>query len=382
MEQEAAEVVGDDKRQVEETVKSYPNYHHGGDAPIGRKSISCHSTPAEVYGTAMSSTIKSRLSNSYLIGEIFGMLFFGVQIDRMGRRTGIMTATALLVLGVALATAAHGKSDLGMFWMMIVARGVAGFGAGGEYPVCAANATEASDETSELRTKRGFLVALTTDFAIDLGFVIAGVVPLIVLACYHQAPSAGVWKVSFGLGVVRYWKTMLGTCLAWFCYDFVTYPFGIFSSTIIGQLNPNNTTVENIGYGTVFPLFVVMYGIFNALGEMGPGVATFLCAAESFPTPLRGHFLGWAAAVGMAGTSIGTEVFTPIQNSFSSTEKGQQAVFVIGSAFCVMGGLISWFLIPDMLRELETEDLRFRIYLEENGYTYEDGMIVSGQETS
>ena len=34
----------------------------------------------------------------------------------------------------------------------------------------------------------------------------------------------------------------------------------------------------------VFPLFVVLYGIFNALGEMGPGVATFLCAAESFPT--------------------------------------------------------------------------------------------------
>lgn len=55
-----------------------------------------------------------------------------------------------------------------MFWMMIVARGVAGFGAGGEYPVCATNATEASDETSQLRTKRGFLVAMTTDFAIDL----------------------------------------------------------------------------------------------------------------------------------------------------------------------------------------------------------------------
>ncbi|GAM40113.1 xenobiotic-transporting ATPase [Talaromyces pinophilus] len=116
----------------------------------------------------MSSTIKSRLSNSYLIGEIFGMLFFGVLIDRMGRRTGVVAATAFLVLGVVLATAAHGNSDLGMFWMMIIARGVAGFGAGGEYPVCATNATEASDETSELRTKRGFLVALTTDFAIDL----------------------------------------------------------------------------------------------------------------------------------------------------------------------------------------------------------------------
>lgn len=58
---------------------------------------------------------------------------------------------------------------------------------------------------------------------------------------------------------------MLGTCkyeykslcpilinvlaLAWFCYDFVTYPFGIFSSTIISQLMSDNSTVQNIGYG-------------------------------------------------------------------------------------------------------------------------------------
>jgi MFS family permease len=68
------------------------------------------------YGNAMSSTIKSRLSNSYLIGEIFGMLFFGVLIDRLGRRTGIVAATAFLVLGVVLATAAHGRSNLGYIY--------------------------------------------------------------------------------------------------------------------------------------------------------------------------------------------------------------------------------------------------------------------------
>ena len=61
----------------------------------------------------MSSTIKSRLSNSYLIGEIFGMLFFGVLIDRIGRRTGVIAATAILILGVVLATASHGKTQLG-----------------------------------------------------------------------------------------------------------------------------------------------------------------------------------------------------------------------------------------------------------------------------
>lgn len=52
--------------------------------------------------------------------------------------------------------------------MMIVARGIAGFGAGGEYPVCATSATEAADETVQLRKRRGFLVAVTTDFAVDL----------------------------------------------------------------------------------------------------------------------------------------------------------------------------------------------------------------------
>jgi hypothetical protein len=41
--------------------------------------------------------------------------------------------------------------------------------------------------------------------------------------------------------------------LAWFCYDFVTYPFGIFSSTIIGQLNPNDSAIQNIGYGVGVP---------------------------------------------------------------------------------------------------------------------------------
>jgi MFS family permease len=87
----------------------------------------------QLYPDAFSPSIKTRLSNAYLIGEIFGMLFFGFLIDKMGRRTGIFFATLFLVLGIILATAAHGNSHLGMFWMMIVGRGVAGFGAGGEH---------------------------------------------------------------------------------------------------------------------------------------------------------------------------------------------------------------------------------------------------------
>jgi MFS family permease len=52
--------------------------------------------------------------------------------------------------------------------MMVVGRGVAGFGAGGEYPTCATSSAEASDESEFVRRKRGILVAMSTDFAIDL----------------------------------------------------------------------------------------------------------------------------------------------------------------------------------------------------------------------
>lgn len=78
--------------------------------------------------------------------------------------------------------------------------------------------------------------------------------------------------------------------------------------------------------------------------------------------------MGFAAAVGKAGAAIGTQVFTPIQTSLGSGQKGQQGVFVIGSAFAIVGGIIAWVFIPDMERDLEGEDVKFRRYLEENGF--------------
>lgn len=106
---------------------------------------------------------------------------------------------------------------------------------------------------------------------------------------------------------------------------------------------------------------------------MGPGVATFLCGAESFPTPVRGHFLGLAAAMGKAGAAIGTQVFTPIQESFPDDFAGVQAVFLIGAAFAAIGGIIAWTLIPNKELDLEDEDAKFRVYLLEHGFDIEIG---------
>ncbi|KAG5978482.1 hypothetical protein E4U55_006171, partial [Claviceps digitariae] len=109
-------------------------------------------------------------------------------------------------------------------------------------------------------------------------------------------------------------------------------------------------------------------------------VATFLCTAESFPTPIRGHFVGFAAAVGKAGAAIGTQVFIPIQSSFADANKGLQGVFLIGAAFALVGACVTWFLVPDKGRDLEDEDRLFREYLARHGYAGVFGDCGVGKE--
>lgn len=90
---------------------------------------------AVLYPDALTDSMYSRLSNAFLIGMIFGMLFFGVIADSLGRKTGAVATTLILVVGIALSTAASGTTQTGLLWMMVISRGVAGVGAGGEYPV-------------------------------------------------------------------------------------------------------------------------------------------------------------------------------------------------------------------------------------------------------
>ncbi|RDW67025.1 hypothetical protein BP5796_09774 [Coleophoma crateriformis] len=410
---------------------------------------------AKLYPKELTANIKTRLSNSILIGEVLGMLFFGLCIDRFGRRMGIIATTIFLVLGIVLATASHGQSVTGMFWMMIISRGVAGLGAGGEYAVCTAQALESADGDEQLRKKRGFLVAVATNVAIISGFVGSSIVSVIVIAAYNGKASDGIWRICFGIGAVlpisifffrmrlldstqyrkhaiqhkipyklalrMYWKPLLGCCSAWFLYDFVVYPFNLLAPTLVKGFSSNQTLLESVGWSAlinafalpgaffgaflieklgrrqtyafgwavvcvfgfaiggsmiqlqnVFPLFVVLYGLFQSFLSVGPGNCNFLVSSESFPTPLRGHFLGFAAAVGKAGAAIGTTVLSIALNDFDSAIKGQQVIFLIGSGLSVVGTLCVWFLIPNHPDNLEDEDARFRAFLEENGYPTEN----------
>lgn len=122
-----------------------------------------------LYPDALTSEVYQRLSNAFLIGMIVGMLLFGVVVDQLGRKTGAVATTVLLVTGLVLSAASSGKDATGLFWMMIVARGVAGVGAGGEYPVSGAGAAEATDESDKYRKRRGFMFAMLADLSASLG---------------------------------------------------------------------------------------------------------------------------------------------------------------------------------------------------------------------
>jgi MFS family permease len=288
---------------------------------------------------------------------IIGMLLFGVVADQLGRKTGAVATTILLVIGLAMSAAANGTTELGLFWMLIIARGVAGVGAGGEYPVSGAGAAEATDESGNFRKHRGFMFAMLATLSASLGYVWAGLVPLLLLLCVGQQPDKYpiVWRTAFALGAVpplgiiwfrlrmavatayrksamrkqavpyvlavkRYWRPLTGVATCWFLYNWIAVPFGIFSSTIISRSNAGNSLVKNLGWGVlvnsfylpgpfiggvlsdkigrrktmalgfflqailgfvlggamgsiqkIFPLFIVLYGVFLTLGEVGPG---------------------------------------------------------------------------------------------------------------
>lgn len=73
--------------------------------------------------------------------------------------------------------------------------------------------------------------------------------------------------------------------------------------------------------------------------------------------------MGMASAWSKAGAAISTTVFTILDDKY-----GDQAAFLVGAAFAVLGALVAYFVIPDVSTRLEDEDEAWKAYLEENGW--------------
>jgi MFS family permease len=239
----------------------------------------------------------------------------------------------------------------------------------------------------------------------------------------ERRSSARSTILPYHLALKRYWRPLLGSAAAWFIYNYIAYPFGLFSSTITASLNPDSSLVKAYGWGTLIncfylpggfiggwlsdrlgrrktmalgftlqaclgfilggcleyiqsrtALFIVLYGLFLTLGEIGPGATIVATSSEFFPTSIRGQMLGLCAAVSKAGAAIGTSVFKPIRASYGTdTVRGNQAVFLIGSGFAVLGAVVAWFFIPALPPNLVQEDENWKLYLRDSGYDIQWG---------
>ncbi|KAL6830192.1 sugar transporter domain-containing protein [Trichoderma camerunense] len=404
------------------------------------------------YPAQYTSTVSTRVSNSLLVGAILGQVTIGLTCDYLGRKTAIVATTLLIVIGGILATAAHGVTIDGMFWMLTVARGIVGFGVGGEYPAASTSSSEAANERT--LDKRGPIFILVTNLPLSFGGPLAVSIFLIVLSAAGENHLSTVWRVCFGIGILLplsvfyfrlkmlnsklyrksaiqrnvpyglairyYWKTLIGTCGAWFLYDFVTFPNGVFSGTILSSVvDPKDTlrstaewqlllgaialpgvflgaflcdrlgrrNVMMLGFSgylvfgliigcsydkitKITPLFVIFYGLMQSSGNLGPGDMLGLLSAESYATSVRGTYYGASAALGKTGAAIGTQAFTPIQNNL-----GKRWTFIIAAICGIVGVLVTYFFVPDITGEdLAVRDEKFRAYLLEHGWNGEMGL--------
>ena len=116
--------------------------------------------------------------------------------------------------------------------------------------------------------------------------------------------------------------------------------------------------------------FVVIYGIFLMLGEIGPGDNIGLVAAKTSATGVRGQYYAIAAACGKIGAFIGGYVFPVIEadGGGESAVKGGQYPFFVASSLCFLSAFLVWCLPTINQDTIEKEDQRFREYLLQHGF--------------
>ncbi|KAF9240875.1 major facilitator superfamily domain-containing protein [Melanogaster broomeanus] len=406
-----------------------------------------------LYPKDYTSAVSTRcISTPPLSGAVLGQVFVGLICDRVGRKVALVGTTLLIVLGATLGTAAHGANGnvQGLFWFLTFARGITGIGVGGEYPASSTSASEAANEKT--LKNRGPVFIFVTNFVLSFGGPLAVSVFLIVLSAAGENHLQTVWRVCFGIGILlpltvlvfrlrmmssklyrkgaikrnvpyalvlkRYWRPLIGTCGAWFLYDFVTFPNGVFSGVIISSVIHNSDLKETaewqlllgaialpgvfvgawlcnrlgrrntmiLGFSgylvfgliigiaydkitKIIPLFIIFYGLMQSFGNLGPGDMLGLTSSESYATPVRGTCYGLSAAIGKTGAAVGTQAFTPIQNNL-----GKRWTFIIAAICGISGVLVTYFFVPDMTGvDLADEDAKFMQFLADNGWEGEVG---------
>lgn len=267
---------------------------------------------------------------------------------------------------------------------------------------------------------------LRAAWRICLGLAVVPPLSLLYLRIKLKEPESfsrsKMTKYPYWLIMKFYGPRLAVVSLIWFIYDFSSYSFSIYSSSWLVFLLPSTAPLwKSFGWSTVINLFyvpgaalgafvsdwigpkytlalgvilqgivgfimtgvyqyldkasavggfVVVYGIFLSLGELGPGDNIGLIASKTSATSIRGQYYGIAAAIGKVGAFVGTYVFPDIiAAAGDDVIKQGQYPFYVSSALCIFSGIITLIFIPNIGQDtIDYEDFRFKEYLKKHGY--------------
>lgn len=234
-------------------------------------------------------------------------------------------------------------------------------------------------------------------------------------------------KTPYALAFRMYGRRLATVSTIWFVYDASSYSFGTYSSKIMESLHGGNNESDvpalwkifawtiliyafylpgsiggallsdkmgpknTLALGTVLqgaigigmaasiqflmkpdaiPLFVVVFGVFLALGEAGAGNNIGVVASKTSATGVRGQYYGIAAAMGKAGACAGIYIFNAVQKLAHGNEiKELQYPFWLSAALCFVTAALAFWGLPEIdAKMVEEEDERFRMFLHSHGY--------------
>ena len=137
-----------------------------------------------------SSRAQSNVSSVTFAGTVVGMLFFGYTSDHFSRKWSLLCSTIIVILFAALAAGSFGYhgSIHGLFAALTAYRFFLGIGIGGEYPAGSVGCAESTGELEQGTRNRWFI--LFTNVQIDFGFVVAAIVPMIVVCPFTSQSNS------------------------------------------------------------------------------------------------------------------------------------------------------------------------------------------------
>jgi hypothetical protein len=226
-------------------------------------------------------------------------------------------------------------------------------------------------------------------------------------------------ELKLGKGATSTWKILkfyaprlIGTGGNWFVWDMAFYGLKLFSGPIFDQINPEGDLIVNngwllfnnlcalLGYYAaasvidgkrlgrrrlqIFSfamntfLFMTAAAIFDSsrpetlmflyfassfFGNFGANVTTYVMAAETYPTELRGTCHGISAFVGKAGALTATIVFSG---------KSAKTIFWICGVLSLVGSIFTFLFSVDLTHVSLTEhDVQLELFLEGRPERYE-----------